>query len=87
MPNKDKPTETASVGTEELLLALISLEVDKRERSLDSSQLKTELLLANTGLGYQQIAKIMGKNPAAVRMMITRSKTNSTTKKTTKASE
>ncbi|MGH2654119.1 MAG: hypothetical protein ACRDHV_07195 [Actinomycetota bacterium] len=36
--------------------------------------MKTEVLLANAGLSYDDIATTMGKQPAAVRMAITRKK-------------
>ena len=87
MASKSEQNDTASVGVEDLLLALIALEVDKRERSLTADQVKTELLLSTVGLGHQQIAKIMGKNPDAVRMMISRSKVKPAPKKVAKAGE
>jgi len=74
MINKERETPQ-SVSVEDLLLALVTLEVDRRESTNKESGVKTELLLSNAGLGASQIAKIMGKNPNAVRMMIARSKT------------
>lgn len=67
--------DTSNVlSVESLLLALVALEVDRRENTVNENGMKTELLLSNAGLGATQIAKIMGKNPNAVRMMISRSK-------------
>lgn len=74
MPNKESAQVASGVTAEDLLLALVTLEVDRRESNQVEGQIKTELLLSNAGLGAQQIAQIMGKNAAAVRMMISRSK-------------
>lgn len=74
MTNNEQGQPNIHVTAEELLLALITLEVDKRESSAPEGGVKTEVLLSNAGLGSTQIAKIMGKNPAAVRMMLSRSR-------------
>lgn len=74
MNNDEDAQVTSRLTTEALLLALIALEVDRRESNLTDGQVKTELLLDSVGLSYQQIARIMGKNSAAVRMAITRAK-------------
>lgn len=58
---------------EALLLAIVTLLVDQRERSSDSDSVKTEVLLAGAGLSYQQIAPMVNKKPDAVRMLIARS--------------
>lgn len=68
-----------SVGildTNSVLLAILTLMVDERERAakLDPSMNKTEVLLDSVGLSHSQIAKILSKNTAAVRMMVARSK-------------
>jgi hypothetical protein len=58
---------------EALLLAIVTLLVDQRERDGDSNSVKTEVLLAGAGLSYQQIAPMVNKKPDAVRMLIARS--------------
>lgn len=74
MASSEQDQSNIRVTTEELLLALIALEVDKRENSNSDERVKTEVLLSGAGLGSSQIAKIMGKNPAAVRMVLSRSR-------------
>lgn len=74
-----KANTSESVGildTNSVLLAILTLMVDERERTakLDPSMNKTEVLLDSVGLSYSQIAKILSKNTAAVRMMVARSK-------------
>jgi DNA-directed RNA polymerase specialized sigma24 family protein len=59
--------------SEALLLAIVTLLVDQRERNSDSDSIKTEVLLAGAGLSYQQIAPMVNKKPDAVRMLIARS--------------
>jgi hypothetical protein len=66
-------TQVQSLSTESLLLALLTLQIDEREKSgVADDRLKTELLLSKAGLTYQQIATMMNKNPDAVRMMLSR---------------
>ena len=68
-------TETSQkLSVEALLLALVALEVDRRESSIAEGQVKTEVLLNSAGLTSQQIALIMGKNATAVRMTLSRAK-------------
>jgi DNA-directed RNA polymerase specialized sigma24 family protein len=76
MPTNKEVTQVpaSSPTTQELLLALVALEIDRREREQADGQVKTELLLSGAGLGYQQVAKIMGKSADAVRMTISRAK-------------
>ncbi len=64
----------SALSTDALLLAMLTLMIDERERVAGGNpgQVKTELLLASAGLPYQQIAAMMNKNPDAVRMMLTR---------------
>ncbi len=74
-----KANTSESVGildTNSVLLAILTLMVDERERAakLDPSMNKTEVLLDSVGLSHSQIAKILSKNTAAVRMMVARSK-------------
>src|SRR5579859_1663900 len=60
----------------DLLLAIATILADGREQALvdHPEQVKTELLLANVGLSYGVIARILGKKPDAVRMTITRAR-------------
>ena len=74
-----KANTSESVGildTNSVLLAILTLMVDERERAakLDPSMNKTEVLLDSVGLSHSQIAKILSKNTAAVRMMVARSR-------------
>jgi DNA-directed RNA polymerase specialized sigma24 family protein len=70
-----------------VLLAILALMVDERERAakLDPSMSKTEVLLDSVGLSHPQIAKVLSKNTAAVRMMVARSKAK--TRKFTSSSD
>lgn len=62
-----------NLSTEGLLLALLTLQIDEREKNgVADDRLKTEILLSKAGLSYQQIAAMMNKNPDAVRMMLAR---------------
>jgi DNA-directed RNA polymerase specialized sigma24 family protein len=74
-----KVAESNGLEAESVLLAILALMVDERERAakLDQNMDKTELILDSIGLSHQQIAKVLNKNTAAVRMMITRAKTKS----------
>jgi DNA-directed RNA polymerase specialized sigma24 family protein len=67
---------SAALSTNEILLAILALLVDSREQILadKSDQVKTELILANAGLSYGTIARLLGKKPDAVRMMISRAR-------------
>ena len=56
-----------------LLKAVLLLSVREYQQQGDSSE-KIELLLAASGLGYQDIAEILGKKPDAVRMLLKRKK-------------
>ena len=74
---KVNASESAGIlDTNSVLLAILTLMVDERERAakLDPSMNKTEVLLDSVGLSHSQIAKILSKNTAAVRMMVARSK-------------
>lgn len=74
---KANTSESAAIlDTSSVLLAILALMVDERERAarLDPGMNKTEVLLDSIGLSYSQIAKVLGKNTAAVRMMVTRSR-------------
>lgn len=85
---KANASESAGIlDTNSVLLAILTLMVDERERvaKLDPSMNKTEILLDSVGLSYSQIAKVLGKNTAAVRMMVTRSRAK--TKKSVNSSD
>ena len=71
------------LSVETLLKALLTLQIDNREQQIrhDDARLRTELLLADSGLSYQDIAALMNKKPDAVRMMVTRRRTAPKTKK------
>lgn len=74
---KANTSESAAIlDTNSVLLAILALMVDERERAarVDPGMNKTEVLLDSIGLSYSQIAKVLGKNTAAVRMMVTRSR-------------
>lgn len=66
----------ADVGTDDLLKAILAVLVDERDtRSSERpDQVRTEILLANAGLGHQVIAQLLGKNPDAVRMLLARAR-------------
>jgi DNA-directed RNA polymerase specialized sigma24 family protein len=83
MSKTEEPKAAATLSTDSLLLAMLTLMIDERERSAPSNpgQIKTELLLASSGLTYQQIAAMMNKSPDAVRMMLARLKTQGGKKK------
>lgn len=55
---------------ERLLKALLALELTRHDPAVE----KHELLLARVGLGYQDIAEVLGKKPDAVRMLLKRNK-------------
>lgn len=62
-------------GTEVLMRAIITLMVDAREaRPAEEREARTEVLLARAGLGASAIAELTGKQPAAVRMAISRAR-------------
>ena len=85
---KANTSESAgALDNNSVLLAILTLMVDERERAvkLDPGMNKTEVLLDSIGLSYSQIAKVLGKNTAAVRMMITRSRAK--TKKSVNSSD
>jgi DNA-directed RNA polymerase specialized sigma24 family protein len=63
-------------STHVLLASLVALLVDEREARLRSqpSEMRTEVLLADAGLPIATIARLMGKNPDAVRKAISRAR-------------
>lgn len=76
MPKAEPSTPVQGLSSEALLLALLTLQVEQRERNAAANpdQIKTEILLAGVGLTYQQIAAMMNKSPDAVRMMLARTR-------------
>jgi DNA-directed RNA polymerase specialized sigma24 family protein len=68
-------TDSAAV-TSRLLLALLTLAVDERERHADETpnQVKSEVLLARAGLSSSVIAELVQKQPGAVRTTLSRAK-------------
>ncbi|MEO6701019.1 MAG: helix-turn-helix transcriptional regulator [Jatrophihabitantaceae bacterium] len=78
-------------STDELLLGILTLLADDREQRVrnSSDQPRTELLLSSAGLSNEFIARALGKNPNAVRMLISRAKEKSAApaKKSTKTAD
>lgn len=70
-------------STDDLLLGVLTLLADEREHRLKdaSSAPRTELLLSNAGLSNELIARVLNKNPDAVRMMVARAKKSAPAKK------
>ncbi len=66
----------SGLDTDSILLAILSLLVDEREQRALSrpSQTKTEVVLADAGLPHGVIARMLNKQPDAVRMAITRAR-------------
>jgi hypothetical protein len=63
------------VATETLLRAILALMIDEREaRPPHERDVRTEVLLADAGLNAGDIAELTGKQPAAVRMAISRAR-------------
>jgi len=60
----------------ELITAVAALLADEREARVarEPGAKKTELLLADVGLGAATIAQVMGKNPDAIRKAISRAR-------------
>jgi DNA-directed RNA polymerase specialized sigma24 family protein len=62
--------------TAQLLLALLIVAVDEREARATEGpkQVKTEVLLSRAGLSSPLIAKVVNKQPGAVRAALSRAK-------------
>lgn len=86
MSKAEDNKSTSAISTDALLLAMLTLMIDERERAAagNPGQVKTELLLAGADLSYQQIAAMMNKSPDAVRMMLARMSKSQVPKKPTK---
>lgn len=64
-----------SESTDQLLRAILALLIDEREsRGIEPPTQRTEVLLANAGLGATEIAQLTGKQPAAIRMALSRAR-------------
>jgi DNA-directed RNA polymerase specialized sigma24 family protein len=59
-----------------VLKAILALLIDERETKAAErpTQRKTEVVLADSGLSASEIAALMGKQPSAVRMAISRAR-------------
>ena len=62
------------VSTNVALRAIFSVLAAQREQSLPEGGLRTELLLADAGIDYKDIAVLLGRKPDAVRMLISRAR-------------
>jgi hypothetical protein len=61
-----------------LLRAMLALMIDEREaRRPEQRGERTEVLLANAGLGATQISELTGKQAAAIRMSLSRARRSS----------
>lgn len=71
-----KKDATDGPGVEGLLRAMLALMVDEREaRTADRpGEAKTEVLLAEAGLGAGEIATLLNKQSAAVRKTLSRAR-------------
>jgi DNA-directed RNA polymerase specialized sigma24 family protein len=61
-------------GQERLLAAIVALLVDARTSTDREVDLKSEVLLAGVGLSAAEIAPLVGKQPNAVRMTLSRAR-------------
>ena len=68
--------EIAASNGELLLRAILAVLLDNRTRELkgDPGATRPELLLADVGMPYGQIAALLGKQVNAVRMTVTRAR-------------
>ncbi len=80
-PEQTKADDQVGAQIGQLLMALLILAVDEREaRSEDRPrQIKSEVLLARSGLSSGVIATLMNKQPGAVRTTLSRAKGNKAT--------
>ena len=62
--------------TNQLLMALLGLLIDEREQRIATSDagIKTEVLLTRLGLSSTLIGRLMGKQPAAIRVTLSRAR-------------
>lgn len=78
MASAGQITDDNTTPGETIARAILALLVEEREERLKAAGMKdaqkVEILLANAGLGNDDIAAITGKKPDAVRMAISRAK-------------
>ena len=74
MADTRRTKERHIIGAESALTGIIALLVDEREARTagDKSVMRTEVLLSNAGLSFDDIAAATGKNADAVRMAVSR---------------
>lgn len=76
MPDDTKTVpNVADPSITDLLRAILAVLLDARERNAQGTDIeRPEIVLTNAGLTYQAIAQMLGKNPDAVRMAVSRAK-------------
>jgi DNA-directed RNA polymerase specialized sigma24 family protein len=65
---------SAELTQEKLLTAIVALLIDARAGTDREAAVKTELVLAAAGLTATEIAPLVGKQPSAVRMALSRAR-------------
>jgi DNA-directed RNA polymerase specialized sigma24 family protein len=73
---KSTSDQIAGPAERDILLAILALLIDERAERRPSAQ-KIELLLDRVGLPVNTIAQVLNKQPAAVRMALSRARTSS----------
>ena len=76
MADKSAAIEKLIQENNRLLKAAVGLLAQDYDRRAGAESERIELVLAATGLGYKEIAAVLGKKPDAVRMMLARNKPN-----------
>lgn len=76
MADKSAAIEKLVQENNRLLKAAVGLLAQDYDRRAGAESERIELVLAATGLGYKEIAAVLGKKPDAVRMMLARNKPN-----------
>lgn len=66
--------EPEMIRLETLMTAVVALLVDARTDTDREERVKSEVLLAFAGLTAPEIAQLMGKQPSAVRMTLSRAR-------------
>lgn len=74
MADKSAAIEKILQENNRLLRAAVGLLAQEYDHSAGSDSERIELVLAASGLGYKEIAAVLGKRPDAVRMMLARNK-------------
>jgi DNA-directed RNA polymerase specialized sigma24 family protein len=73
---KSTSDQIAGPAERDILLAILALLIEERAERRPSAQ-KIELLLDRVGLPANTIAQVLNKQPAAVRMALSRARTSS----------